>query len=185
MKKILLLFTLTFITSNVFAQEENDIKTAKVNFGIKVGYNSVQIKAVTASSDNVQKKAGVYAGIFINIPTSDVFSIQPEVIYSSSEFAGRDKMSLLHIPVLFSFKLTNNFTGFFGPEAQFLLSLGNAPNKDLFNTFLFGFTFGVNYKITPNIYIEARPYFAFNKFLEDSSGFRKFNILQLGLVYKF
>ena len=184
MKKTTLLLALIFLTSIVSAQEDNtDIP--KITFGIKAGFNSVQMKIVSGSSDNVQKKSGVYAGVFVNIPTSDVFSIQPELIYSSSEYIGRNNMNLLHVPILLSFKLASNFTGFFGPEAQFLLDLGDTANKELFNDILFGVTFGANFKITPNIYIEARPYFAFTKFLEEDSGYRKFNTLQLGLAYKF
>jgi len=50
---------------------------------------------------------------------------------------------------------------------------------------MFGFTFGARYQITPNFYIEGRPYFALSKFLEDDSGYRKFNTLQIGLAFKF
>ncbi len=184
MKKVILTLTLVCTSIFTFAQDE-DIETPKVTFGLKAGLNSVQMKIVTESSDNTQKKSGVYAGIFVNIPTSEVFSIQPELIYSSTEYLGRDNMNLLHVPLLLNFQLANNFTGFIGPEAQILLDLGDTANKELFNDFLIGFTFGANYQITPNFYIEARPYFAFTKFLEDNSGYRKFNTLQIGLAYKF
>ena len=184
MKKITILLLILFISFNVFAQDE-EIDIPKVTFGLKVGLNSVQMKVVSGSSDNIQKKSGVYAGVFVNIPTSDVFSIQPEIIYSSTEYLGRNNMNLLNVPVLFNFKLGNNFTGFLGPEAQFLLDLGGTTNKALFNDVLFGFTFGASYKITPNFYIDARPYFAFSKFLEEDSGYRKFNTLQIGVAYKF
>ena len=185
MKKIIIILILTITTSHAFSQDVDIDQTQKITFGIKAGFNSVQMKVVSSSSDNVQKRSGVYAGIFVNIPTSDIFSLQPEVIYSSSEFIGRNNMNFLHVPVLLNFKLSNDITGFFGPEAQFLLDLGDTANNDLFNDFLFGFTFGANFKITPNIYLEARPYFAFTKFLEDDSGYRTFNTLQIGLAYKF
>jgi len=184
MKKLILTLTLACSTIFALAQEE-DTKITKITFGLKAGLNSVQMKIVSESSDNTQKKSGVYAGVFVNIPTSEVFSIQPELIYSSTEYLGRNNMNLLHIPLLLNFQLANKFTGFIGPEAQILLDLGDTANKELFNDFLFGFTFGANYQITPNFYIEARPYFAFNKFLEDNSGYRKFNTLQVGLAYKF
>jgi len=184
MRKLVLLISLAFLTSFSYAQDE-DIEIPRVRFGLKVGINSVQMKVVNMSSDNVQKKSGVYVGAFVNIPSSEVFSIQPEIIYSSTEYAGRDKMSFLHIPVLLNFKLANKFTGFFGPEAQVLLDINDTENKDLFNSFLLGFSFGANYQITPNFYLEARPYFAFTKFLEDDSGYRKFNTLQIGISYTF
>lgn len=184
MKQTALLLTFLLTASLSFSQND-ELGIPKVTFGIKAGLNSVQMKIVSGSSDNVQKKSGVYAGAFVNIPTSDVFSIQPEIIYSSTEYLGRNNMNLLHVPVLLNFKLANNFTGFFGPEVQFLLDLGDTTNKELFNDTLFGFTFGASYKITPNIFIEARPYFALSKFLEEDSGYRKFNTLQIGVAYKF
>ncbi len=184
MRNIVLFISIVLFTTLGYAQDEiNDTPT--VSYGIKVGINSTQMKIVSQSSDNTQNRSGVYFGAFVNIPSSDSFSIQPEVIYSSTDYSGNTKMNFLNIPVLLKFILANNFTGFFGPEAQVLLDIDVAENKELFNTFLLGFTFGANYKITPNFYLEARPYFAFTKFLEDDSGYRKFNNLQVGIAYKF
>ena len=50
---------------------------------------------------------------------------------------------------------------------------------------MFGFTFGAKYQITPNFYIEGRPYLALSRFLEDDLSYRKFNTLQIGLAYSF
>ena len=181
--KFLSIFFL-FVTITLSAQEDDTVKP-DISYGIKAGLNSVHNKYATESGDNVQKKSGVYIGGFVNIPTSETFSIQPELIYSSTEFLGQENMNLLHIPVLLNFALADKFTGFIGPEGQILLGLGEVENEDLFNDLMFGFTFGANYQITPNFYIEARPYFAITKFLEDNSGYRKFNTLQIGLAYKF
>lgn len=185
MKNIISSLLLLLFVVNINAQEDDTNILKPIQFGLKAGLNSTHNKLVTDGSDNVQKKSGVYIGAFVNIPTSDVFSIQPEVVYSSTEFQGANNMSLLHIPVLLSFDLGNKFTGFVGPEGQILLDLGDADNQDLFNTFMFGFTFGASYQITPNFYIEGRPYLALSRFLEDDSGYRKFNTLQIGLAYRF
>ena len=122
---------------------------------------------------------------FVTIPASEIISIQPEIIYSSTEFNVTNNVNLLHVPVLLNFQLGNNFTGFVGPEGQILLNIEDAENQDLFNTFMFGFTFGAKYQITPNFYIEGRPYLALSRFLEDDLGYRKFNTLQIGLAYSF
>lgn len=184
MKRILLTSLLTLFIGNLFAQDD-DVTIPKISFGIKAGLNSMHNKTVSESGDNVQKKSGVYIGAFVNIPTSDVFSVQPEIIYSSTEFQGRNNVNLLHIPVLLNFDLGNKFTGFIGPEGQVLINLDEAENSDLYNSFMFGFTFGARYQITPNFYVEGRPYFALSKFLEENTGYRKFNTLQIGLAYKF
>jgi len=184
MRNLVLFLGIVLFTTLSYSQDEiNDVPA--ISFGIKAGINSAQIKIVSQSSENTQNRSGVYFGAFVNIPSSDAFSIQPEIIYSSTDYSGNTKMNFLNVPVLLKFNLANNFTGFFGPEAQVLLDLDVAENKDLFNSFLLGFTFGATYKITPNFYLEARPYFAFTKFLEDDSGYRKFNNLQVGIAYKF
>lgn len=184
MKKLILTVLLTFFIGNLYAQED-DVIIPEIGFGLKAGLNSMHNKTVNESGDNVQKKSGVYIGAFITIPTSDIFSVQPEIIYSSTEFQGRNNVNLLHVPVLLNFDLSNGFTGFIGPEGQVLINLDEAENSDLYNSFMFGFTFGARYQITPNFYIEGRPYFALSKFLEDDLGYRKFNTLQIGLAYKF
>jgi hypothetical protein len=175
---------LSFSANNLQAQDDNII-IPEIGFGLKAGLNSMHNKTVNVSSDNVQKKSGVYVGAFVNIPTSDIFSVQPEIIYSSTEFQGRNNVNLLHIPVLLNFDLGNDFSGFIGPEGQVLIDLDEAENSDLYNSFMFGITFGARYQITPNFYIEGRPYFALSKFLEDDSGYKKFNTLHIGLAFKF
>ena len=184
MIKIILATVLVFFVGHITAQED-DIIIPEISYGIKAGLNSMHNKTVNETSDNVQKKSGVYIGAFAKIPTSDVFSVQPEIIYSSTEFQGRNNVNILHIPVLLNFELGNDFTGFIGPEGQVLINLDEADNSDLYNSFMFGFTFGARYQITPSFYIEGRPYFALSKFLEDDSGYKKFNTLQIGLAFKF
>ena len=169
----------------IFTSKAQDDSQSTISIGLKAGLNSMHNKVVTSTSDNVQKRSGVYAGVFVSIATSEIFSIQPELIYSSTEHNGTDNVNLLHIPVLLNFELGNDFTGFIGPEGQVLLNIDDAENQDLFNTFMFGVTFGARYQITPNFYIEGRPYFALSRFLEDDLGYRKFNTLQIGLAYRF
>jgi|GEM_PF-2241244 len=187
MKKLFIL-CLTFLSANLFAQgidENDDISSSKTSFGIKAGYNNIQMKIEDDGRDYVQREAGIYVGAFVNIPTSETFSVQPEVIYSSSRYNINDNIDLIHIPVSLKFELANNFKGFIGPEGQFLLGIGD-ENTDLFNNFMFGFFFGASYEVAPNFSIEARPYFALSRLLDNGPGVtRKLNTLQVGLAYQF
>ena len=167
-----------------FAQDEDQTPILKTTFGIKAGYNAIQMKIVNQNSNNVQKEAGVYFGAFVNIPTSETFSVQPELLYSSSRYNLNDNINLLHLPVSLKFELANNFTGFIGPEAQFLLGIGN-EDTSLFNDVMFGFYFGANYEVAPHFFLEARPYFALSKLLDNNGLTRKLNTLQIGLAYEF
>ena len=102
MKRIsFILFTLCFTSVSIYAQGEDDDTSTTLNttFGIKAGYNATQMKVVNESSENIQREAGVYFGAFINIPTSETFSVQPELLYSSSRFNINDNINVLHIPV--------------------------------------------------------------------------------------
>lgn len=186
MKRITLILIALCVSNFGFAQDDEETTTdSKTTFGIKAGYNATQTKIVNESSESVRKEAGIYFGAFVNIPTSETFSVQPEVLYSSSRYNFNDNINLLHIPVSFKFELANNFTGFIGPEAQFLLGVGDMET-DLFNTFMFGFYFGANYEVAPNFFLEARPYFAVTNLLDDGDNFyRRLNTLQVGLAYQF
>jgi len=187
MKHITIILCALCLTVNSFAQgEDEDTSTIlKTTLGIKAGYNAIQMKIENEGSDRVQKEAGVYFGAFVNFPTSETFSVQPEILYSSSRYNFNDNIDLLHFPVLLKFELANNFTGFIGPEAQFLLGIGDL-DTELFNTFMFGFHFGASFEVAPHFFLEARPYFALSRLLDDGPGVsRKLNTLQVGLAYQF
>jgi len=187
MKRLLLLLVTLSLSTNFYAQDDNDdtSNTLNTTFGIKAGYNATQMKIENEGRDNVQKEAGVYLGVFINFPTSETFSVQPELLYSSSRYNYNDNIDLIHVPISLKFELANNFTGFIGPEAQFLLGIGDL-DTELFNTFMFGFHFGATYEIAPNFFLEGRPYFALSRLLDNGPGVsRKLNTLQVGLAYQF
>jgi hypothetical protein len=187
MKQLTLLCCALFIVANTFAQEgdENYATELKTSFGIKAGYNNIQMKIEDQGRENVQREAGVYLGTYVNIQTSETFSVQPEVIYSSSRYNINDNIDLIHIPVSLKFELANNFSGFIGPEAQFLLGIGDV-DTEVFNNFMFGFFFGANYEVAPHFFLEARPYFALSRLLDNGPGVsRKLNTLQIGLAYQF
>lgn len=185
MKRFTYLLLLCILTiGNVQAQDE-EIFIKKTSFGIKGGINALAIKTVNENSDSVYKKSGFYFGAFVNIPSSEFFSIQPEVNYASGEYTYNDNINLLHIPVLLKFEIGNGFSGYIGPESVILLSLDD-PLEDKFNTFMFGFTFGGTYNFTEDFSLEMRPYLSITKFLDDGPGlWRRYNTLQIGLAYKF
>jgi len=187
MKYLPIIIITTFISGTLFAQTDNStfVSNTQTTFGIKTGYNAIQFKIENENTESVQKEAGIYFGAFINIPTSDIFSIQSEILYSSSRYTFNDNINLIHVPISIQFKLANNFTGFFGPEIQFLLDIGNLDLNN-FNNLMLGFNFGASYKISSNFSIEAKPYFSFSKLLDNGPGIsRKLNILQIGLAYQF
>ncbi|UBB90471.1 PorT family protein [Candidatus Kaistella beijingensis] len=109
-------------------------------FGIKAGMN-VSSLSKDASMDDAKSKIGFNAGVFMNAPLAENFSIQPELIYSqygnkstststytlgnstiTSKTTGSTNLDYLALPVMFQYKATPEFYLEAGPEFGMLLS---------------------------------------------------------------
>ncbi|MDY3318497.1 porin family protein [Riemerella anatipestifer] len=149
-------------------------------FGAKAGLNVSSISK--EGYDDTKAKVGYYAGVFLNAPVSESFSIQPEVLYNNlgskttetiSSLKRERKLNLdyISVPVMFQYKATPEFYLEAGPEFSFLvgansktsyetpLGSGKIPaelNKDNYNGFNFGMGLGLGFDITPNIGVNAR-----------------------------
>ena len=123
--KKLFLTAAVAVSSLTFAQQ----------FGAKAGMNVSTIS--DEGFDDTKSKVGYYAGVFMNVPVSESFSIQPEVLYNnlgskvSSTVSGTTYSSTLNldyvaVPVMFQYKATPQFYLEAGPEFGFLV---NAKQK--------------------------------------------------------
>ncbi|MPS72024.1 MAG: PorT family protein [Chryseobacterium sp.] len=121
-------------------------------FGLKAGINVASISK--DGYDDAKSKVGFAGGAFVNIPVSEQFSIQPEVMYSqmgskvtnkySTTFLGNTyearstaKLNLdyITVPIMFQFRATPAFYIEAGPEFGFLTS---AKAKDINTTYVNG-----------------------------------------------
>ncbi len=129
MKKLVL--TLAVAASSLtFAQQ----------FGVKAGMNVSSLSEDATLSDQ-KSKIGFNAGVFMNAPISENFSIQPEVLYSQygSKVDGTStsnvggvtttttssysrNLDYVAVPVMLQYKLVPSFYLEAGPEFGFLLS---------------------------------------------------------------
>ncbi|RKR09269.1 outer membrane protein with beta-barrel domain [Flavobacterium sp. 90] len=143
MKKILLLAVLTVLGfTNVNAQ--------KIKFGVKGGLNFANI-----SGDNTKDADLVTSfnfGVLSEIPISEKFSFQPELMYSGQGYSFNDNtvaLSYLNVPLMGKYYLTKGFSVEAGPQIGFLLAAKNEKInvKDSFNTVDFGVNFGLGYKL--------------------------------------
>lgn len=181
-------------------------------FGIKAGAN---ISSISKDGyDDVKSKVGFNAGVFMNAPLSEQFSIQPEVMYSQmgaktegqvlgNKYSSTLKLDYIAVPVMFQFKATPQFYIEAGPEFGFLVSAkakgevnGNSDtttlDKDNFNSFNMGAGLGLGYDFTKNIGINARYVAGFTDInkngdtsLDNSDNKNRNNTFQVGLNYKF
>lgn len=176
MKK-LVLSAAVVVSSLTFAQQ----------FGIKAGMNVSSISQDGGLSDT-KSKIGFNAGLFMNAPLAENFSIQPEVLYSDMgskvTFGANDQNSYstnlgyISVPVMFQYNATPAFYLEAGPQFSFLVNANNKLKdgnnnsvvtdwtktaKDNLNTFDFGMGLGAGYYFTPNVGLTARYVAGFSK----------------------
>lgn len=109
------------------------IQAQEIKFGTKFGFNISNLTGDISDSNN---KIGFHAGGFAEIELSDIFSLQPEILYSTqgSKFEQNyyfpnggfnldvnQKLSYLNIPVMTKLYLVENFYIEAGPQISFLL----------------------------------------------------------------
>ena len=169
MKKLVLGAALA-VSSLTFAQQ----------FGIKGGMNVASISKDGTLSDT-SSKIGFNAGVFMNAPLAENFSIQPEVLYndlgSKITYGQNDNNSYstnlgyISVPVMFQYNATPEFYLEAGPQFSFLVNANNKLKdgnnnilvndwtklaKDNLNTFDFGLGLGAGYYFTPQFGLTAR-----------------------------
>lgn len=181
-------------------------------FGVKGGLNLSTI----SNSDNAfetgetdvdsKSKAGFNAGVFVNIPVGESFSVQPEVLYNAlgTKITGDDEegndnaltlnLDYISVPVMFQYNVVPQFYLEAGPQFSFLvnskLKLNDKEqdlNDDSFNSFDFGVGLGAGFNITPQLGVNARYVAGFTDVIKDNPTDDKFknNAFQVGLTFKF
>jgi len=140
MKKISLITLLAFLTIATSAQSLIPTK-----FGIKVGLNfsSLSISSIEGVQPTVNSsQIGIAAGVYMHIPLSEKWFINPEVLYSQkgasfdyyfthdypvnkrAEYATTNQLTLSYVELnpIFSFKASDKLALNFGPSASYLIS---------------------------------------------------------------
>ncbi|WP_313500801.1 porin family protein [Kaistella carnis] len=105
-------------------------------FGVKGGMNVSSLSDDATLSDQ-ESKIGFNAGVFMNAPLAENFSIQPEVLYNdlgskvtrSTEILGNTysadysrNLGYISVPVMFQYNATPGFYLEAGPQFGFLVS---------------------------------------------------------------
>lgn len=152
MKKILLLAVFTVLGfANVTAQE--------IKFGAKAGLNFSTVNG--SNTNNIDYVTSYHVGLVSEIPISEKFSFQPELMYSRQGYSFNNDivaMNYLNIPLMGKYYLAKGFSVEAGPQIGFLLSAKNEGVKvtNSFTTFDFGANFGLGYKLENGLNFSAR-----------------------------
>ena len=140
MTKILKILTVFFIVSGA-AAISNDL-FGQMRAGIKGGLNVSNLYVDEVSDENA--RFGVNLGFYGQILSSDVFAIQPELLFSTKgseiEYGGglfdqtvKYNLSYLDLPVLAVFKLGKSAEIHVGPYVGYLLGANISHEGDLGN----------------------------------------------------
>ena len=136
-----------------------------LHLGLKGGANFSNFSGSTASfkSENINS---YHAGIFVELGVSEIFSIQPELMYSTmgakvlvsgsvDEF--RNKLGYLSIPVLAKiYLLSDRLSIEIGPQVSFLLREKDNVNLRKSNTYDFSIAGGATLHILGPLFIQGR-----------------------------
>lgn len=185
MKKNLVLAVITVLGfANAHAQE--------IKFGAKGGINIANISGENTS--NLEPVAAFNFGLMAEIPISQKFSFQPEVMFSGQgySFEGSDgniiALSYLNVPLMGKYYLTKGLSVEAGPQIGFLLSAKNERTdvKDSFKTLDFGVNLGLGYKLENGINFGARYNLGLTNINDlSSSGKNRNGVIQVSIGYFF
>lgn len=181
-------------------------------FGVKAGLN---LATITGDfTDDVDGRASLHFGVVAEFKISDVFSFQPELIYSSQgaketyyyDYNEYDedvyKLDYLNIPLMAKFYVAKGFSLEAGPQIGFLLAAkdkyveyyngdtfsGTEDMIDYMKTIDFGLNFGVGYKLDNNLNFGARYNLGLSDIWDDSEGGifnQKNGVFQISVGYFF
>ena len=201
MKKLLLVaFSLaTFITN---AQD--------ITFGVKAGANFASIGG--DDGKDLDGFTSFLIGATVEIPVSDTFSIQPEVLYSGQGFTldgvvedvayeTTGSFDYLNIPIIAKFYLSEGFSLEAGPQIGFLLNSKYDVDAVAFATGEFaaetynligesdkvdyGFNLGAGYQLNSGLNFNIRYYLGLADIPKgDTDGFKN-NVFQVAVGYNF
>jgi hypothetical protein len=174
MKKFLLIFVLTvFILPTTYSQDDGGASTNEISFGAKAGVNFASFTGDIDGEnvDDWEGRTGLNFGGVVNIPISDVFAVQPEVIFSQQGFTesymGYDvtgRFDYLNIPVLADFTVAEGFSLQAGPQVGFNIKKeiespdGKEDVEDV-ESVSFDGVVGAQYRLPIGLFFQAR--FAF------------------------
>lgn len=202
--------SLVLISSSLQAQEfeesqipdSSDVKITKIGIGIKAGLNFA-----TVSQGNLKKapdaRSGFYIGIIYELPIiDDVFSVQPEILYSQQGFEKKYtylgerhtssyKVDYINIPIVARYYVVRGFSLEVGP--QFSYKLNENINKEEtdteftdsneINDFDFGIIAGLTFQFESGFFVSGRYNRSFTEIIKESKA--KNTVIQLGIGYKF
>ncbi len=199
--KIIAAGALIFTTAMANAQNEADNTADKtMSFGVKGGVNFATITG--DDIDSPDSRTSFHVGALAEFPISDMFSIQPEVMYSGKgfdfEFEGTDgdnaelQLDYIDVPVLAKIYVTEGLSFEVGPQFSFLVNEEadfnpNSDDGDIVldeaESFDFGVAGGVTFLTNIGLFASGRYTMGLVDVYQDVDA--KHSVFQISVGYKF
>ena len=136
----------------------------QATLGVKAGLNLSNLSLENTSDKNMV--TGLHAGVFLNFPIAEAFSIQPELLFSQkgtkwdplesvADAEAKLRQSYIDIPVNLVYNLAKDFDFQLGPYVGFLArskldkEFENDLEKADFNSLDFGVQGGLRFFLSP------------------------------------
>jgi hypothetical protein len=186
MKKWILICAVALIGRNAVAQ-------TLYGPGIKAGANFSTITGDDA--DDVETLIAFYAGFFYNVMISEMFSIQPELVYSGqgAKFKDSDnarlKLNYLNLSGILRYNTKSGFFVGTGPQFGILLSAKIKDDnttvdfKEFVKSTDFAWAFLLGYEFASGFGLYGRYNLGLANISEDSDGDVKNSVIQVGFRY--
>ena len=135
-----------------------------LQFGVKAGVNFATLSGDTSGLNFI---TSIHGGVLVEVPISELFSVQPELLYSEQGSGGADgeklELGYLNVPVILKYYAAEGFSVEAGPQLGILLSAksdfdgqGKEDIKKFVKDIDFGLNFGIGYKLESGLNFGAR-----------------------------
>ena len=196
-----------FAAANLNAQDEADNSEDKaVSFGVKGGINFATAVSGSDIYDSPDPRTSFHVGGLVEIPVTDMFSVQAEALYSGQgydlQIDGPDgdeaevQLDYINVPVLAKFYLFKGFSIEAGPQFSFLVNdeFDLNPNSDDGDvdlddldlgaeSFEFGVAAGITFQTDMGLFFSGRYNRGFTDIYKDIE--YQNSVFQISVGYKF
>lgn len=191
MNKLLLFVAVAVITISTAQSQE-------LRIGVKAGVNFASVGG--DFTDEYDGRTSFHLGGLVEIPISEKFAVQPELLYSGqgakSEYddsfgdsivIGKEKLKLdyINIPIMAKYYIMEGLSVEAGPQFGLLLSAkneyeesgfegdqsGDFDVKDFYKTLDISFGFGSSYRLNNGVFFSARYVIGLTDITDDNDDF--------------
>ena len=121
-------------------------------FGVKAGLNMSNFTGDDVESDGA---TGFYVGALVDLPITESFHIQPEVLYSM-EGGDESSLSFLRIPIMAKYYVTSGLNIQAGPSIGFKVAAEDDFTDEITKSTDIGLGFGLAYELPIGFFIDLR-----------------------------